>query len=543
MSRTWTGAAAPWPSAAVHGLLLLLSLASTLLGTVFGEGEFKIPDAAVEADKNHWYQLGASGIDERLRHQVKIGRAKNVVLFLGDGMGIPTVTAARIYKGQRLSNRSGEESVLSWDTFPHLSLSRTYGLDVQTSDSANTATAYLCGVKANFETLGVDSRIKSGQCHSDTSTHLPSIMQWAQDAGLWTGIVTTTRVTHATPAASYSHSGHRNWEAEVPPDCDAKDIAYQLVHSSPGKGYKVILGGGRRVFLDKNMKDEEGKPGQRTDGKNLIKEWTDARKNEGNATYVWTKQGLLSVNPQKTDYLLGLFDNSHVPYVIERSDANTTKPTLPEMTKVALDLLSRAPNGFVLLVEGGRIDQAHHLSMGGSALEETLEFDQAVSDTYKLLDPEESLIVVTADHSHTFTMGGYPQRGTNVLGIAGYSDVDQLPFTVLTYGNGPGFSTDKTNFTNADVAKPDYIQRSAFKLTEETHGGEEVAVYATGPWAHLFSGSHDQSYIPHVLAYASCVGRFAGEKCASPGGGAATPSSLGVVSALMMATMAAVGLR
>ncbi|CAN8022158.1 unnamed protein product, partial [Ixodes persulcatus] len=257
------------------------------------------------ADKNHWYKLGASGIDERLRHQVKIGRAKNVVLFLGDGMGIPTVTAARIYKGQRLSNRSGEESVLSWDTFPHLSLARTYGLDVQTSDSANTATAYLCGVKANYETLGVDSRIKSGQCHSDTSTHLPSIMQWAQDAGLWTGIVTTTRITHATPAASYSHSGHRNWEAAVPPDCDAKDIAYQLVHSSPGKGYRVILGGGRRVFLDKNMMDEEGMPGQRTDGKNLIKEWTEARKGEGNATYVWTKQGLLSVNPQKTDYLLG----------------------------------------------------------------------------------------------------------------------------------------------------------------------------------------------------------------------------------------------
>lgn len=65
------------------------------------------------------------------------------------------------------------------------------------------------------------------------------------------------------------------------------------------------MGGGRRVFLDKNMMDEEGKPGQRTDGKNLIKEWTEARKGEGNATYVWNKQGLLSVNPQKTDYLLG----------------------------------------------------------------------------------------------------------------------------------------------------------------------------------------------------------------------------------------------
>ncbi|CAN7997684.1 unnamed protein product, partial [Ixodes hexagonus] len=495
------------------------------------------------ADKNHWYQQGALGIEDRLKRQVKTGRARNVVLFLGDGMGIPTVTAARIYKGQRLSNRSGEESTLSWDTFPHVSLSRTYGLDVQTSDSANTATAYLCGVKANFETLGVDSRIKSGQCHSDASSHLPSIMQWAQDAGLWTGIVTTTRVTHATPAASYSHSGHREWETEVPAGCDAKDIAYQLVHSSPGKGFKVIMGGGRRVFLNKSMTDEEGKAGQRTDGKNLINEWLVAKKAEGNATYVWNRQELLAVNPDKTDYLLGLFDNSHVPYVIERGDPNTTKPTLPEMTKVALGLLSKAPKGFVLLVEGGRIDQAHHLSQGGSALEETLEFDQAVSDTFKLLDQEESLIVVTADHSHTFTMGGYPKRGTNILGIAGYSDVDQLPFTVLTYGNGPGFSDDKTNFTNADVAKANYTQRSAFHLSEETHGGEEVAVYATGPWAHLFSGVHDQSYIPHVLAYASCVGRFAGDKCATPGGSASALGPTGYLPALMLATLVAFGRR
>lgn len=64
------------------------------------------------------------------------------------------------------------------------------------------------------------------------------------------------------------------------------------------------------------------------------------------------------------------------------------------------------------------------------------------------------------------------------------------------------------------TAKPDYVQRSAFHLSEETHGGEEVAVYATGPWAHLFSGVHDQSYIPHVMAYAACVGRYSGDKCA-----------------------------
>ncbi|XP_077513161.1 alkaline phosphatase-like [Amblyomma americanum] len=496
---------------------------------------FPNPSATVEADRNHWYRQGAQGISERLARRANERRARRVVLFLGDGMGIPTVTAARIYKGQRLHRESGEEQQLSWDQFPHVSLSRTYGLDVQTSDSANTATAYLCGVKANVETLGVDSQVKSGQCHNDSSAYLTSIMQWAQDAGMWTGIVTTSKVTHATPAGSYAHSGHRDWEGQVPDGCAAEDIAWQLVHRQPGASFKVVMGGGRKMF--RGTADEEGKPGVRKDGKDLIEDWRKARSNIGNASYVWTRQQLLSVKPEKTDFLLGLFDSDHVPFVIERSHPQTTKPTLPEMTRVAVELLRRAPNGFVLLVEGARIDMAHHKSQGGSALEEALEFDQAVSETRSSLDPEESLLVVTADHSHTFTMGGYPERGTNILGIAGYSDVNQLPYTVLTYGNGPGFSNSSENFTNADVARTDHVQRSAFKLSEETHGGEDVAVYATGPWAHLFSGVHDQSYIPHVLAYAACVGRFAGDKCATAAAGASPAAPLAAVLASALATL------
>lgn len=127
-------------------------------------------------------------------------------------MGLSTVTAARIFKGQSKYNHSGEESCLSWETFPHVSLSKTYGLDTQTSDSANTATAYLCGVKANAGTIGVDSRVKGKQCHNDTSAYVSSIMEWAQEAGMWTGIVTTTEITDASPAASYAHSGYRKWK-------------------------------------------------------------------------------------------------------------------------------------------------------------------------------------------------------------------------------------------------------------------------------------------------------------------------------------------
>ncbi|XP_077552600.1 alkaline phosphatase, tissue-nonspecific isozyme-like [Haemaphysalis longicornis] len=456
-------------------------------------------------------------------------------------MGIATVTAARIYKGQRLHGTSGEEGQLSWDTFPHVSLSRTYGLDVQTSDSANTATAYLCGVKANFRTLGVDYRVKGGSCHNDSSAYLTSIMQWAQDAGMWTGIVTTAKVTHATPGGSYAHTGHRDWESKVPEGCNAEDIAFQLVHRQPGSNFKVILGGGRKMFRDSSYRDEEQEPGERSDGKDLVREWEDARSQLGNATYVWTRQQLLSVKPHMTDFLLGLFDADHVPFVIERQQPNTTKPTLPEMTRVAVELLSRSPEGFILLVEGARIDMAHHQSQGGSALEEALEFDQAVAETQQRLNPKDSLIVVTADHSHTFSMGGYPGRGANILGIAGYSDVNQLPYTTLTYGNGPGYQQTPKNFTTADIARPDYVQQSAFPLTKETHGGEDVAVYATGPWAHLYSGVHDETYIPHVMAYAACVGRFAGTKCGaiSPYSAAGAPSghTAQIIAMLTLATL------
>ncbi|XP_040063463.1 alkaline phosphatase [Ixodes scapularis] len=491
---------------------LVLFLGSATDG---GEGLsfFPVPDAEKEAKSSFWFDQGMSDIEARLKIQHSTGLAKRVVIFLGDGMGLSTVTAARIYKGQKQRKASGEESVLSWDAFPHVSLSRTYGLNVQTSDSANTATAYLCGVKANYETLGVDSRIRSGDCHSDPSTHLPSIMQWAQAAGLWTGVVTTTRITDATPAASYAHAGYRKWQSSVPDGCAAKDIAYQLVHNTPGSQFKVILGGGRGMFLDKSMKDEEGQPGDRADGLNLIQSWKDSKKDSANASFIWTRQQLLGVKPERTGYLLGLFDKDHLPYVPERSDPDTTKPTLPEMTKVALDILLRSPSGFVLLVEGGRIDHGHHVTRAGLAMEEALEFDRAVEDTVRRLGSEDSLIVVTADHSHTFTMGGYPKRGNNILGIAGYSDVDQLPFTSLAYGNGPNSRKERTNFTEDETTSMSYVQHAAFPAWLETHAGEDVAVYATGPWAHLFSGVHDQTYIPHVLAYAACIGQFAGDGC------------------------------
>uniref|UniRef100_A0A147BU38 alkaline phosphatase n=1 Tax=Ixodes ricinus TaxID=34613 RepID=A0A147BU38_IXORI len=474
-----------------------------------GKSAFPVPDKDREAKRSYWSDLAKEELHRRLTQEPNTQLAKNVIIFLGDGMGISTVTAARIYKGQKVECVSGEESVLAWETFPYVSLSKTYGLDAQTSDSANTATAYLCGVKANIKTLGVDSSIKAGMCHANETSHLPSIMKWAQDSGKWTGVVTTTRVTEATPAAAYAHSGHRSWQSRVPQDCGAKDIAYQLVHQEPGSELRVVMGGGRDSFLNQTSKGERG---YRVDGRNLTDDWVKNKSSTGK--YVKTREELLRVNANETDYILGLFSSDSMAYLVNRTDPNAQQPSLEEMTSKALDLLTRSPCGFVLLVEGGRIDHAHHDTRAHLALEETLEFERTVNETVRRLGTNDTLIVVTADHSHTMTISGYPERGNNILGIAGYSGTGaNLAYTTLSYANGPEGGKELKNLTEEETSSVEFVQPATFLRRRETHGGEDVAVYAEGPWAHLFSGVHDQTFIPYVLAFASCIGEFSGNNC------------------------------
>ncbi|XP_075558622.1 alkaline phosphatase, tissue-nonspecific isozyme-like isoform X2 [Dermacentor variabilis] len=439
-----------------------------VIGTITGVAcdPFKVPNITEEANRTYWSNLGKLEIEKILSKPVYNNRAKYVVLFLGDGMGVSTVTAARIYKGQITRNNSGEETVLSWEKFPYVSLSKTYGLDTQTSDSANSATAYLCGVKANMGTIGVDSSVKSKQCHNNTAAYVDSIMKWAQDAGMWTGIVTTSKVTDASPAGAYAHSGYREWQHSVPEGCDASDIAKQLIYESPGKGMRVIMGGGRKEFLNATYCDEHNQTGARTDGLNLIDEWKNM-KNGSEAVYVWNKTGLLAVNTSSTDYLLG-----------------------------------------------GRIDHAHHVNLAQLALQETVEFEGVVGAVSETLPENETLIVVTADHSHTLNIAGHPPRGTNILGFAGKTENDSpVNYTVLSYGVGPGGYRPLVNVTLKNTTDIFFRQQAAFPVKLAPHGGEDVAVYAKGPWAHLFTGVQDQTYIPYAMAYAACIGQFNGSNC------------------------------
>uniref|UniRef100_A0A3P9IY34 Alkaline phosphatase n=1 Tax=Oryzias latipes TaxID=8090 RepID=A0A3P9IY34_ORYLA len=508
-------------------LSALLIICSCL--SVRSSGKPMFPET--EKSPAFWNDWAQNTLKEALSTQeLNKNTAKNLILFLGDGMGVPTVTAARILKGQ-LNGHSGEEYQLEMDKFPFVSLSKTYNTDAQVPDSAGTATAYLCGVKANEGTVGVSAAAVRSQCNTTKGNEVTSILKWAKDAGKSVGIVTTTRINHATPSAAYAHSVDRDWysDNEMPSEAlqaGCKDIARQLFENIPN--IDVIMGGGRKYMFPKNMSDVDYPGvakynGVRNDGRNLVQEWIDRMKDQG-GHYVWNKQQLLSLNPKKTNYLLGLFGPVDLPYDLERNA--DSDPSLTQMVEVAIRVLQNNPNGFYLLVEGGRIDHGHHEGKAKQALYEAVEMDRAIGRADLLTSTHDTLTVVTADHSHVFTFGGYTRRGNTIFGLAPMvSDVDQKPFTSILYGNGPGYKLvggARENVSTVDFAENNYKAQSAVPLTSETHGGEDVAVFSKGPLAHLLHGVREQNFIPHVMAYAACIGQNR-EHCQSGGTAALRP--------------------
>ncbi|PBC32387.1 Intestinal-type alkaline phosphatase [Apis cerana cerana] len=297
-------------------------------------------------------------------------------------------------------------------------------MDAQVGESSACATALLCGVKANYETVGLDSSARFENCYSSFDARVPSLINWAQEQGKSTGLVTTTRVTHATPAALYAHAASRYWEddGKVPPAArtSCKDIARQLLEDEPGRNINVILGGGRRHFVPKVTQDPEepDKEGRRLDGRNLIEEWSrNHRLRNVAAKYVANKEQFESVDPRKVNHLLGLFSYSHMDFDVDRNTNGSGDPSLAEMTIKALRILAKNPEGYFLFVEGGRIDHAHHYNNAYRALDETLALEEAVRAVMKEVDLSETLLVVTADHSHVLTLGGLAtHRGNPIFG-------------------------------------------------------------------------------------------------------------------------------
>jgi alkaline phosphatase len=509
--------------------LRALPLAAVLLAAAAAA---QSPDPAATRAADPWFRSGERAVAEARVLSPRSGRAKNVILFIGDGMNVTTVTAARILAGQRAGG-SGEEYQLSFEKLPFLALAKTYNTDAQVPDSAGTATALLSGVKTKAGVLGLSDLSRIGDASTVAASRVPTLFEDAEQRGLATGVVTTARVTHATPGACYAHTPERDWESDgqLPRAARAAgvaDIARQLVEFSAGDGIEVVLGGGRAAFLPAATADPEEPAlrGARRDGRDLAAEWQ--KRNPGGA-YVWNAAQLAALDLAKTPRLLGLFEASHMEYEADRARDAGGEPSLAEMTAAALRVLSRNPKGFVLMVEAGRIDHAHHANNAYRALGETIELARAVETALGLTSRADTLLVVTSDHGHSFTLSGYPRRGNPILGLvvppggdAPLRDATDLPYTALSYATGPGntgrsdlqaagpkrfphepagFSAarGRPDLTPVDTTAPDYLQESLVPRSSGAHSGEDVAVYAGGPGAELFRGVVEQHYVYHAI--------------------------------------------
>lgn len=485
-------------------------------------------DIFANQEENAWYEQGVKLIKDNVKVKPNTDTAKSAVLFLGDGMGISTVTAARIFDGQQKNMEYGEENVLSWEVFPWTALAKTYTVDMQGTDSASSATAFLNGIKTNEGVLGVDETVRRGYCETLTEkSKVVSILTLAERAGMSTGVVTTTRATHATPASSYAHSVDRGWESDkdlnskVKDDgSNCKDIATQLVEYSHGNGIEVVFAGGRREFMHKNQSDPEypDKKGDRQDNKDLIKQWLE--KYPG-SHYVWNKTAFDKIDPNKVNRVLGLFEPSHMQYESDRTASDTPgEPSIAEMTEKAIKILQKNPKGYFLLVEGGRIDHAHHDGSAYNALHEAVAFNKAVQTANDIVQKDDTLITVTADHSHVFTIGGYTKRGNPVLGVQVNVDGKEAndsfgkAYTALGYFDGPGgLNGSRPDMRGVKTDAKDFLQQATVLLDYESHASEDVGVYADGPGAYLFHGVVEQPYVFHVMDHALCLSESKQDTC------------------------------
>lgn len=408
-----------------------------------------------------WKRDGWGAIETAKKQKLRKGRAKNVILFVGDGMGVSTLTAARIFEGQ-MRGESGEENRLSFEEFPFSALSKTYSANQQTSDSAPTMSAIISGVKTEEGIISVNQNVQRGDYKTVAGNETKTLLEYAEESGRSTGIVSTARLTHATPAACYAHSPDRDWESDADIFSRKKDavearfpdIARQLIEFKYGDGLEVALGGGRSKFIPKETADPEyaNRMGERLDTRNLPQEWLGKYKD---SAFVWNKQQFDAIDPAKTRHLLGLFEPSHMKYEHDRLKNTADEPSLSEMTSKAMDILAKNKKGYFLMVEGGRIDHAHHDGNAYRALRDTVALSDAVRTAVKKVNLDDTLIIVTADHSHTLFIQGYPARGNNILGLVrevgddgamekeNKVDRDKKPFTTLGYANGPGARTTR----------------------------------------------------------------------------------------------------
>lgn len=427
--------------------------------------------------------------------------AKNIIFFLGDGMGASTIGAARIYQ-------YGEEGLLNMEKMERSARIKTYSNDAQTTDSAPSMGAYMTGIKINNEVISMaDAKPLSPKkdangnstidnCGAGNGAVVPTILELAKASGKSVGAVTTTEMTHATPASTFAHACHRD---------NVYNMASRIVPGSPdynralGDGVDVLMGGGRNLFTPF---DAASNPKGRGDGRNLLAEFA------ARGYTVAADAGQMQAAPLGRKFIGIYSDTSHMDFEAER---RASQPALAHMALKAVDLLSANPKGFFLMVEGGKIDHALHNSNAKRALIETIAFDNAIKavvERMQVLDPglKHTLIVATADHDHTMVMNGYAKRGNPVLDIVrNYSDgqpardADGKTYTMLVFGNGPNRKGERTDVHSDEALALEYQQETGIRQKSETHGGGDVKLFATGAGSSPFKGTMENTRVFHLM--------------------------------------------
>jgi alkaline phosphatase len=404
-------------------------------------------------------------------------------------------------------------------------------------------TAMMTGKNTNQSVIGFGPGTEPNDFNNDGDGRAQwTLLELAKARGMKVGVVSTAQITHATPAATYAHINQRNNENAIALQALPTDASY---NQRLGDGIDVLMGGGRRFFVPGGTSDEEGGAGSRGDGRDLRAEFQAA-----GYTYVWNQAGFDALKATSLP-VLGLFERGHMEYEADRMSDLGGEPSIAEMTAKSIQLLQRsqrrASEGYFLMVEAGRIDHAHHEGNAHRALSDTQALDDAIGAAAQMVDLRETLIIVSADHSHVFNIAGYPLRPLDEMpypvssfepdytdaGVHGHGimdvvyDLDQdtghvsastdsngVPYTVLGYLDGPGYRGGLRVDPRSDTrpgrlgqipAGPwhqAYFQESAVPLGSETHAGEDVAIYAVGPGADKVRGTVKNTHIFHVMKQA-----------------------------------------
>ncbi|AFS79091.1 alkaline phosphatase [Gottschalkia acidurici 9a] len=303
-------------------------------------------------------------------------RPKYIFYFIGDGLGAAQRQSADYFLQQY------EGKKLLMNTFPVSGINTTHSGNTLVTDSAAAGTALATGHKTNN---GIISQLPDG-------TNLKTLVEVAEEKGMGTGIVTTTRLTHATPAVFASHNPSRSNESEIANDYVSSNVDF-------------FAGGGIRHFIPKDYATEEDASGKsissnRKDDRNLFKEF----ESKGYKTFLGKKgaKDFSSYSPKGKEQVFAAFTNDHLPYEIDRlnSSFKDSVPTLGNITQKGIDVLSKYENGFFMVIEGGRIDHACHANDAVGSIHDTIALDEAISKAYEFMKkhPKETLIVVSGDH-------------------------------------------------------------------------------------------------------------------------------------------------